>query len=138
MKQPNYRFAVSDPRDVDFARIISEAGEQEIILLTGREQHEAYSTSLLMISSKFLNRFYRDDEIMLADIPLGPGWGYSYAATRAANGGIYFIEANGDSLCCGWRFLSLRQSALKTIEQEIAAAREFAEHNKRRISVRYL
>lgn len=139
MKQPNYRFAVSDPRDVDFARIISEAGEQEIILLTGGKQHEAYSTSLLMVSLKFLARFYGDDGVKLLGENLRACWGYSHVEARANGGELYFISVHGDSnLPAGWRAIALSPNWLGGLEQEIAAARDFVQHNKRRISVRYL
>jgi len=132
-------FQYSFRGEPDLPRIIREAAERpegapEVIVVTiGGADPNWVRGALLMISDKFLARFWGDEDLVVVDQVLGSAWGGSSAKAMPESGG-YGFEGMGYFMP-GYSIKILAQADLGAAKQAIEAARKWKRAGK--INVHY-
>lgn len=115
-----YSFPVCAAEEIDLRRIVDEnKGAEAILVISGN--------ALLMLSTEFLSRFQRDDNLFVDTQFLSGIWGSTKVGVLYSDNAAWFkidsYEANIE--VPGYRYATVEKCHLSIIKKELEVSRNF-------------
>lgn len=123
-----YSFTVQDPSEVDFARIIKDCGEEDVIMLVDDTDRLTF-----LISTAWLATFAPGDNIRIwTENVADKDFGFSHIRPKPYLGGIVFDVTSEVTNIPGYRAV---RGKLEEILRDISTARAFIPRRKVTVEV---
>ncbi len=134
----DYGFAIKDPKEFDFHRIIKEVrqGDPEAVgFIVYLEKATGDDSAIVFLFNDFLSKFHKQDKVEVENEDISPIWGDKILPKiqSAEDWCFFYTDRNND---IPGRLVFMSKENIKKVLVEIKTAKEFSKKCSRELSVK--